>query len=245
MAGGDIASVWRVTLDDGRAVVVKTGPTDARLEAEGLEALRTAGAPVPGVLGVDAEVLVIEHVGGRGDPASFGRALAHLHGTTGPSFGWPRDNAIGPLTQHNERADDWPSFVATRRLAPHLESLPDALSRRLRTAIDDGRFAGLLDHEPSPSLVHGDLWSGNVIGWRWMIDPAVHHADREVDLAMLDLFGGLPAAFLAGYTEVAPLAEGAERRRPALQLVPLLVHVRLFGAGYLTGVEQRLHALGW
>jgi len=190
-------------------------------------------------------VLILEHVGGRGDPASFGGALAHLHATTGPSFGWDRDNAIGPLTQHNDRADAWPTFVATRRLGPHLDVLPDALSRRLRAAIDDGRLAGLLDHEPSPSLVHGDLWSGNVIDWRWMIDPAVHHADREVDLAMLDLFGGLPPAFLAGYTEVAPLADGAERRRQALQLVPLLVHVRLFGTGYLAGVEQRLSALGW
>lgn len=237
--------MWRVELEDGRDVVVKTGPTDARLEAEGLEALRAAGAPVPEVLAVDAEVLVIEHVSGRGDPASLGRALAHLHTTTGPSFGWHRDNAIGPLTQDNDRADDWPTFVATRRLGPHLDALPEAPARRLRAAIDDGRLAELLDHEPSPCLVHGDLWSGNVIGWRWIIDPAVHHADREVDLAMLDLFGGLPAAFLAGYTEVTPLPEGAERRRLALQLVPLLVHVRLFGTGYLAGIEQRLGALGW
>jgi len=245
LAGGDISTVWRVGLDDGRDVVVKTGPTDVRLEAEGLEALAAAGAPVPRVLAVDAEVLVIDHVAGRGDPASFGRALAHLHRTTGPSFGWHRDNAIGPLTQHNDRADDWPTFVATQRLAPHLEMLPGELSGRLRTAIDDGRLAALLDHRPSPSLVHGDLWSGNVLGWRWMIDPAVHHADGEVDLAMLELFGGLPPAFVAGYTEVAPLAEGVERRRLGLQLVPLLVHVRLFGAGYLGGVEQRLTALGW
>ena len=237
--------MWRVTLDDGREVVVKTGPTDARLEAEGLEALRAAGGPVPEGLGVDAEVLVIEHVSGHGDPAAFGHALANLHATTGPSFGWHRDNAIGPLTQCNDRADDWPTFVATRRLAPHLEVLPEALSRRLRSAMDDGRLAGLLDHQPSPSLVHGDLWSGNVIGWRWMIDPAVHHGDREVDLAMLDLFGGLAPAFLTGYTEVAPLADGAERRRQALQLVPLLVHVRLFGGAYLAGVERRLDALGW
>jgi fructosamine-3-kinase len=245
LSGGDIAAVWQVTLEDDREVVVKTGPTDARLEAEGLEALQAAGGPVPEVLGVGAEVLVIEHVGGRGDPAAFGRALAQVHATTGPSFGWHRDNAIGPLPQHNERHDDWPTFVATQRLEPHLDALPDVTARRLRSAIDDGRLAELLAHDPRPSLVHGDLWSGNVLGWRWMIDPAVHHADGEVDLAMLELFGGLPPAFLRGYTEVAPLPEGVERRRLALQLVPLLVHVRLFGAGYLGGVQQRLTALGW
>jgi fructosamine-3-kinase len=245
LAGGDVSTVWRVTLADDRLVVVKTGPTDAGLEAEGLEALRAAGAPVPEVLAVDDQVLVIDHLDGRGDPASFGRALAHLHATTATRFGWHRDNVIGPLPQHNDRTSDWATFVATQRLMPHLEVLPTPLARRLRTAIADGRLAGLLGHDPTPSLVHGDLWSGNVLGWRWMIDPAVHHADREVDLAMLDLFGGLPPAFLAGYTEVAPLPDGVERRRLVLQIVPLLVHVRLFGASYLGGIEHRLTALGW
>lgn len=240
-----MAAVWRVTLADDRDVVVKTGPTDATFEAEGLDALRVAGAPVPEVLAVDAEVLVIEYLSGRGDPGTFGRALAHLHTTTAPSFGWDRDNAIGPLPQHNQRSTDWPWFVATQRLAPHLDVLPTDLSGRIRTAIDHGRLAEVLDHDPAASLVHGDLWSGNVLGWRWMIDPAVHHGDREVDLAMLELFGSLPPAFLAGYSELAPIPEGVERRRLVLQLVPLLVHVRLFGASYLGGVRQRLDSLAW
>lgn len=245
LAGGDVATTWRVTLADDRDVVVKTGPTDPTLEAEGLEALRAAGGPVPAVLAVDRDVLVIEHVTGRGEPAEFGRTLAGVHATTGASFGWHRGNVIGPLPQRNDPTVDWPTFVATRRLEPHLDVLPPDLARRVRTAIDDGRLAAELDHGPAPSLVHGDLWSGNVLGWRWLIDPAVHHADREVDLAMLELFGGLPRAFLDGYTEVAPLPEGAGRRRSVLQLFPLLVHVRLFGTSYLPGIEQRLGALGW
>lgn len=245
LGGGDVAATWRVTLADDRDVVVKTGPTDARLEAEGLEALRTAGALTPTVLAVDEQVLVLEHVTGRGDPHAFGRMLAEVHATTAERFGWHRDNAIGPLVQHNEPSTDWPGFLAGQRLEPHLEVLRPSLANRVRSAIDDGRLTEVLDHEPAPSLVHGDLWSGNVLGWRWLIDPAVHYADREVDLAMLELFGGIPAAVEAGYTELAPLPEGAARRRSVLQLVPLLVHVRLFGASYLGGVQRRLDALGW
>jgi fructosamine-3-kinase len=245
LTGGDVADTWRVTLSDDRDVVVKTGSTDARLEAEGLDALRTAGGTVPVVLAVDRDVLVLEHVAGRGDPRTFGRMLADVHATTATDFGWHRDNVIGPLPQRNDHSTDWPTFLASQRLAPHLGVLPPDLARRLRSAIDDGRLAGELDHDPAPSLVHGDLWSGNVLGWRWLIDPAVHYADREVDLAMLELFGDLPPAFLDGYTEVAPLPAGVARRRLVLQLVPLLVHVRLFGASYLGGIEQRMRRLGW
>ena len=256
LGGGDIAAVWRVTLADGRTVVVKHGPTPAELEAEGLAALRAAGGVVPTVLGVRDRTLVLELATGTGDPASFGRMLARIHaaprvpGDDGHDFGWHRDNVIGPLPQDNTPDRNWPRFVATRRLLVHLDALPTRpdhaeVTDRLRTAIDDGRLDAALDHEPAPSLVHGDLWSGNVLGWRWLIDPAVHRADREVDLAMLELFGSLPGEFLQAYAEVAPLPDGVVRRRLVYQLVPLLVLVRLFGAGYLDGVARRLDRLGW
>lgn len=228
----------------GRAVHVKRTLYDPWLEAEGLAALRAAGAPVPEVLEVADDRLVLETVEGDEDWASLGRSLAGVHRSGADRFGWDHDNVIGSLPQSNPWTDHWPTFYIEHRLRPWMPALPPHLRHRLESACE-ATLPDLLDHGAVPSLVHGDLWSGNVIGWRWMIDPAVHHADREVDLAMLDLFGRFPPAFLAGYTEVAPLADGSERRRQALQLVPLLVHVRLFGAGYLAGVEHRLGALGW
>jgi fructosamine-3-kinase len=243
LGGGDVAGVELATLADGREVVCKRPPYDARLEAEGLRALGDAGAPVPAVVHVDAALLVLERVGGPADWRELGRAVATMHGRRGPAFGWPHDNVIGPLPQRGGWHDHWPSFFVETRLLPHLEVLPPAVAARLERAAG-GPLPAVLDRAPAPSLVHGDLWIGNVVDGRWLIDPAVHHADREVDLAMLALFGDAPPAFHEGYREVWPLADGWRQRRPALQLAPLLVHVRLFGGGYVAAVERRLDELG-
>ncbi|MEX2551039.1 MAG: fructosamine kinase family protein [Nitriliruptoraceae bacterium] len=246
LSGGSIAAVWRAVLRDGREVVVKEGTTPAELEAEGLEALRAAGGPVPAVLASAGTVLVLEHLDGpRGDRRDLGRSLARVHRTIDRSFGWHRDNVIGPLPQPNPRTRSWPSFLAEARLLPHLDVLPGASADRLQRAIDTGVVADLAEHGAPASLVHGDLWSGNVHLDRWLLDPAVHHADREIDLAMLELFGSVGPAMHEGYHEVWPLDEGWERRQPLLQLPPLLVHVRLFGASYHHAVAARLDALGW
>lgn len=246
LGGGSIADVVWVRLADDREVVVKRGPTPAALEAEGLVALARAGAPVPEVLAHEGGTIVLEYLDGPpGDRRVLGRTLAAVHRHLGAGFGWHQDNVIGSLPQANPRMEDWPGFLAEARLRPYLGDLPAELARRLDTAIDDGRLASRADHDVAPSLVHGDLWSGNVLLDRWLLDPAVHHADREVDLAMLALFGTVGPALHAGYAEVWPLDEGWERRLPLLQLPPLLVHVRLFGASYLGGVTARLDALGW
>jgi fructosamine-3-kinase len=241
--GGDIAEVVRAELADGRHVVIKATTYDADLEAEGLRALDAAGAPVPEVLHVEPRRLVLAHVAGPPDWAGLGRALARCHQHTADRFGWHRDNVIGPLPQDNTWTASWPTFHLERRLAPYLRDLPTPLAARLERAMG-GPLRDLLDHDPAPSLVHGDLWTGNVVDGRWLIDPAVHHADREVDLAMLSLFGDAPATFHHAYDEVWPLDAGWEARRPALQLGPLLVHVRLFGGGYLGSVARRLDTIG-
>lgn len=244
LAGGDVARAWRVVLADGRHVVVKSTPYAAGLEAEGLRALAAAGAPVPAVVAVTDDVLVMDEVSGPADWAGLGTALAAVHGHHGPAFGWHRDNVIGPLPQANGWCGRSGEFVVDRRIRPHLGVLPAAVAARLAAACD-GPLPDLLDeHDPAPSLVHGDLWTGNVVAGRWLIDPAVHHADRETDLAMLDLFGSPPPAFWSAYEAVAPLPDGWRRRRPALQLPPLLVHVRLFGTGYVSRLVAAMDAAG-
>lgn len=230
---------------DGREVVIKTTDYDARVEADGLRALADADAPVPGVISVDADRLVIDAVGGPEDWEGLGQALARVHRATAPAYGYAISNYIGALTQDNPWTESWPVFYARHRLEPYLADLPAELARRLRAAIEDGRLAGLLDHGQRPALVHGDLWSGNVVAGRWLIDPAVHYADRELDHAFSAVFGGIPGRMWSAYEEVWPLDQGWEERLPALQLYHLLVHVRLFGGSYLGMVAERLDRLAW
>lgn len=237
------ASIRRDTVD-GIPVHVKTTSYDARLEAEGLAALAEAGAPVPEVISADEHRLVIATVDGRPDWRALGEALARVHRRTSQTFGWHRDNVIGPLPQDNRPESSWPVFYTERRIRPWLASLPTHLRRRLEDACA-GPMAELLDHEVTPSLVHGDLWAGNVVDGTWLIDPAVHFADREFDLAFARLFGGIPAEFFDGYDAAWPLDEGWERRVPALQLYHLLVHVELFGRSYVPMLTARLDRLEW
>jgi fructosamine-3-kinase len=229
----------------GRPVVVKETDYQAHLEADGLRALREAGAPVPDVIEVSATRLVIAEVGGPPDWEGLGRALARCHGATADAYGYSADNVIGPLPQVNTWTTDWADFYGHHRLGPHLEALPSDLRHRLGAAIEDGRLAGLLEHGQPPSLIHGDLWSGNIVSGRWLIDPAVCFADREMDRAFADLFGGIPPSMWDAYEQVWPLDPGWELRKPALQLYHLLIHVSLFGGGYGSMVAQRLDRLGW
>lgn len=239
-----VADVWVVTLADGTEVVAKATSYDAALEAAGLEALGAAGGRVPDVLATTPRLLVLEHVTGDGDWASFGARLATIHRTTHDRFGWHQDNVIGPLVQANTWHDDWPGFYVEKRLRPHLDVLPADVRGRLERAID-GPLPDLLDHDPPPSVVHGDLWSGNIVGGSYLVDPAVHAADREFELAFMALFGGIPAPAWTAYEQAWPLDDGWEERRPALQLYHLLVHVALFGSGYLGGIRSRLDRYGW
>jgi len=189
-----------------------------RAEADGLAALRAAGASAPrplaqGVAGSDA-YLLLEYLELRdgGDFAALGSALAALHRNAGERYGWHRDNYIGTTPQPNGWDDDWPRFWLERRLRPQL-----ALARRNGFRLPEPGVAALAGHRPAPSLLHGDLWRGNAafsaVG-PVLFDPAVYYGDRETDLAMSELFGGFPPAFYEAYgrtTRSRPATSSASR----------------------------------
>jgi len=169
--------------------------------------------------------------------------LAALHRRQAARFGWARDNTIGATPQANGWCESWTMFWRERRLAPQL-----ALAARNGYRIDVPPVWRLLEgHEPAPSLLHGDLWSGNAgflpDGAPVLFDPAVYYGDREADLAMTELFGGFPGEFYCAYNAAWPLASGYQQRKPLYNLYHLLNHLNLFGGGYLTQVRAALRLL--
>lgn len=180
----------------------------------------------------------------------LGRAVAALHrADAGDAWGGDVDNVIGALPQENGRAETWAAFWRDRRLLPQLRMAEASGRLPGRISEWDALFARLPDvfapvAADRPSRLHGDLWSGNVLsagGSPALVDPATYAGHREADLAMAELFGGFGARFHAAYAEAAPLAPGyAEVRRPVLQLYYLLVHVNLFGGGYVAQTAATL-----
>ena len=249
VAGGDIATATKIRLSDGSLVLMKAH-SPARddfvaAEARGLRWLEESGAvKVPEVLAAELDCLVLRWIE-PGRPTAetaedLGRALAGLHSTPVTGFGAEQDGFIGRLPMPNKPADTWAEFYAVRRLLPYLKAARDrgAIDVEGADAIEQvvGKLPGLIPEE-SPALLHGDLWNGNVLwdrtGDAWLIDPAAYAGHREVDLAMLALFG-LPhlERVMAAYEDVTPLREGWEDRLGLHQLFPLLVHAAMFGGGY-------------
>ena len=247
---------------------VKTaaGPYVSMLEAEaeGLLALAaTKTIRVPQVAAQtaseDTAILVLEwlDISGARNGAALGEALAALHraqpprGPGGERFGWTRDNWIGGTPQHNRWTDDWCAFFRDQRLAPQLMlAAQNGFGGKLQR---DGErllaaFSSILENrDPEPSLLHGDMWSGNAAmlasGEAVIFDPAAYVGDREADLAMTTLFGGFDADFYEAYCDAWPLGAGYEIRRGAYNLYHVLNHLNLFGSGYLMQAERILARL--
>ena len=251
VGGGDINDAYAAELEDGGRAFVKTRPDapagEYAAEAAGLRWLAVPnGLGVPEVLGVSDELLVLEWLepGAAGDEAELGRGLAWVHAAGADAFGGAEPLRIGPLALPNDPLPDWPSFYAERRLRPLLAPARDrgSLSAEGVRAVEAvcERMADLAGPAEPPARLHGDLWSGNVLwsGRPYVIDPVAYGGHREVDLAMLRLFGAPGPRLLAAYEEVAPLAPGHEERVALYQLFPLLVHAVLFGGGYGSSVER-------
>ena len=260
LGGGDINDAYEVTLADGRDVFVKTNaraPADMfATEARGLAWLAEAEAiRVPAVLAVGDDFLALELLRSAAPAARFdetlGRQLAALHRHGAARFGLDHDNFIGRLPQRNAPCDDWAEFYRSRRLEPQLRAAADAglLRGALRERFDElfARLDELVGPTEPPARLHGDLWGGNKHvderGQPCLIDPAVYGGHREIDLAMMQLFGGFGARTFDAYDEAYPLSAGWRDRVPLYQLYPILVHVNLFGRSYLASVERALDRL--
>jgi fructosamine-3-kinase len=256
IAGGDICDAWRVELNDGRTVFAKehrNGEAMFEAEARGLRWLAEAGAlRTPSVITVSARALVLEYIesGGRtpGFDESFGRGLAQLHQCTPSSFGWNVAGVIASLPQDNTPEDDWVTFFGQRRLAPLVR---DCVARNRLPPEAGDELDALLRVLPErvgppepPARLHGDLWSGNAMpsihGEPVIYDPAPYGGHREVDLAMMRLFGGFSPRTFDAYEEVTPLADGHEERVELMQLYPVLVHVALFGGHYAASARRTM-----
>jgi fructosamine-3-kinase len=192
----------------------------------------------------------IELGGAPGDRRAAGRSLAAMHRVVAARFGWHRDNTIGSTPQPNSEHDDWVAFWRTERLGFQLDlAAHNGFGGRLRSRGERllGAFPALIDHAPVPSLLHGDLWGGNIgftgDGEPVIFDPAVYYGDREADLAMTELFGGFGPDFYAGYKETWPVDAGYAVRKTLYNLYHILNHLNLFGSGYLGQAEGMIDRL--
>ena len=259
VGGGSIHASWRIG-DGRREFFVKTGASRINpmfiAEAAGLQALAvTATARTPAVIcrGVSDSTafLVLEALDlaplDRESGARLGEALARMHRVKGDSYGWTGDNFIGATPQINATHPSWPHFFGDRRLRPQLQlALANGMDKAL-VAKGMGiveRLGGLfLEYRPQPSLLHGDLWSGNAGALAddtpALFDPACYWGDRETDIAMAELFGGFPTSFFVAYRATWPLDRDYERRKPLYNLYHVLNHYNLFGGAYL-GQAQRM-----
>ncbi len=251
IGGGSINAAVRLS-DADRSFFVKVNAADRldmfEAERDGLDELASAEAirvPIAIAVGSDRTQswLILEDiVFGRPQPGSArraGLALAAMHRHTAPAFGWRRDNTIGATPQPNDWTDSWTDFWREHRLGFQLRLAADKghggrlqrLGEQLLT-----RFDALIDHAPPASLLHGDLWGGNightVDGEPVIYDPAVYYGDREADLAMTELFGGFDGGFYAAYRESWPLDAGYAVRRTLYNLYHVLNHLNLFGGSY-------------
>jgi fructosamine-3-kinase len=258
VGGGDINEAHRVVLADGREAFVKSragaAPGEYAAEAAGLGWLAEAGAlRTPAVLDVGEDYLALEWIApgplDRAGIEELGTGLAATHLAGAESFGASGAAAsagFGSLRLPNDPTEDWPTFYADRRLRPlaRIARERGALSSAGLEAVERvaGRMAQLAGPAEPPARLHGDLWSGNVMGAAdgrpWLIDPSAYGGHREVDLAMLRLFGAPSERVLDAYEEVAPLADGWSERVELYQLLPLLVHALLFGGSYRASAER-------
>ena len=260
VSGGCINECLRLVSDQGIYFVKVNRHVYAhrmfQCEAMGLaEMATTNGLEIPAVICLgefnNGAFLVLEHLDlrGRHNPVALAEGLAQMHRSTQPRYGWHEDNFIGSAPQVNSWSTCWESFWWECRLEPQLSQARNQYSEV--SAWVEKAYAinhALLQHHcPEPSLLHGDLWQGNVgfttAGKPAVYDPACYYGDREADVAMTRLFGGFSAEFYRAYENAWPLESGAEIRFQLYNFYHLLNHLNLFGRSYLAQCQQTLELL--
>ena len=264
VGGGDINQAYRISgiIDDENTLssfFIKLNQKSRldmfEAEAAGLQEIDRAQAiHVPKVIcsGIDENqsYLVLEYLsfaGGNSFSAQqLGQQLAAMHKQTSPQFGWSRDNTIGSTKQINKQTENWINFWREFRLGYQFDlAAKKGGAQSLLTKGEkllNNLDAFFIGYEPEPSLLHGDLWSGNYAylknGEPVIFDPAVYYGDRETDIAMTELFGGFPAEFYSAYNEVWPLDKGYKQRKTLYNLYHILNHYNLFAGGYAMQAEN-------
>lgn len=261
VGGGSINDTYQVTANTGQHFFAKVNkaadfPSLFLCEKQGLELLAAAQViRVPAVIATGEtgayQVLLLEWIE-QGLKTTrfwqqFGEKLAALHMVSDRFYGLPVNNYMGALSQNNEAAGDWCSFFRLRRLEPQVKL---AVDNHLLTKQQVRQFEGLYRQLPSifeegpPGLLHGDLWSGNFLcdaqGQPVLIDPAVYFGHRSIDLGMTTLFGGFDTTFYESYFFYAPPAPNYREQWEVCNVYPLLIHLNLFGKGYLPGILRTI-----
>ncbi|CAN5574138.1 fructosamine kinase family protein [soil metagenome] len=261
LGGGCIGEVYRVELEDGTPLVAKVDrEAQAHLEREAymLRYLcENSGLPVPEVYHGSETLLLMEFIEGssrfsKGAEHHAAELLAALHDVTADAYGHERNTLIGSLDQPNNWNESWVEFFRDHRLLYLADVAHESgrLPAKDRGRIDRlaGKLEDLIEEPEQPSLIHGDVWSANVLAngdqISTFLDPAIYHADREMELAFISLFNSFGQDFLDRYREIRGIRDGFETRRDVYNLYPLLVHVYFFGGGYLGSVQNTLSRFG-
>ncbi|MGF1472144.1 MAG: fructosamine kinase family protein [Rubrobacteraceae bacterium] len=262
LGGGCIGEVYKAELSDGSTLVAKVDRNaESHLEREAymLRYLREkSDLPVPEVYHGTDILLLMEFIEGTsrfsaGAEQNAAELLAALHEVTADAYGHERNTLIGSLDQPNPWNPSWTDFFREHRLL-YLADVAHESGRlpredRSRIGLLAERLESLIEEPDRPSLVHGDVWSANVLAKgnsiTAFLDPAIYHADREMELAFISLFNSFGRDFLERYEEIRGIRDGFfEVRRDLYNLYPLLVHVYFFGGGYLRSVQNTLSRFG-
>lgn len=253
LSAANNAQIYRLMLDDKNVVVAKVAEHGLDIEAFMLGYLREKSKlPVPAVHYSNEHVIIMEYVPSHGTPDSraarhAAELLSELHKVRAPLYGLERDTLVGSLPQPNTQSSDWAAFFGEHRLM-HMarealrENKIDAkMAKQIEKIVS--RLPALLKDAAPPSLVHGDIWGGNVLAGMGRItaflDPAIYYADPEVELAFIRLFNTFDDTFFARYNEISPIRAGFfEERADLYNIYPLLVHTRLFGASYARKAQK-------
>lgn len=258
LSAANNAQIYRLAFANGEVRVAKVAEKGLETEAWMLKYLREKSSlPVPEVFYSNEHVIIMEFVPSTGMidyriESTAAEQIAALHGITAEAYGMERDTLVGSLTQPGGWEKDWSAFFGEKRLL-HMARRAiseNKIDAKMLTQIEKlaAKLPAMLKGAQPPSLVHGDIWSGNIIAGRGRIaaflDPAIYYGDAEVELAFIRLFNTFSDSFFAKYNEIRPIRAGFfEERADIYALYPLLVHTRLFGASYARKAQKILDKL--